>query len=464
MKRLRLLVLAGACAGCAQTPQIDTPAVPMAATFKEAASSPAAGKAALPQTWWTMFGDAELDGLQARLLAASPDLASALARYQQARAATDTLRAAQSPTLGVNAGFNRSGAREGRPARSAAAAEEVNSASLGLELEYELDLWGRVRQQVRAGVAGERAAAADFAAARLALQAQLADTFVALRGLDAELALLRDTDAAYTRAAQLVERRHQLGAASGLDAARAQAQMESTRSQLRQVQAERAVLEHAIAALIGENPSNFAIEQRVVEVATPVIPLGVPSTLLQRRPDIAAAGHRITAAAESVGVARSAWFPSITIGASGAVQGSELARLVSLPNLAWALGAAVAGDMLDGGRRRAQVAQSEAVLEESGQRYRSTVLAAFQQVEDQLALLNHFGEATSSERQAAAAAQRAVDLATRRYEQGAATYLDVVTAQAASLAAKRSNVDLATRHRRAAVQLVRATGGGWAIE
>jgi NodT family efflux transporter outer membrane factor (OMF) lipoprotein len=279
--------------------------------------------------------------------------------------------------------------------------------------------------------------------------------------LDAELALLTDTDAAYTRAAQLVERRHQLGVASGLDAARAEAQRELIRSQLRQARAERAVLEHAVAALVGANASDFSIQPRVVEATTPAIPAGVPSALLQRRPDIGAAGHRIAAAAESVGVARSAWFPSITIGASGGLQGSELARLVSLPNLAWALGAAVAGNVFDGGRRQAQVAQSEAVLEESGQRYRATVLGAFQQVEDQLAMLTHLGEAREAELQAAAAAQRAMDLATGRYEQGAPTYLDVVTAHTASLSARRSNVELATRHRRAAVQLVRALGGGW---
>lgn len=466
MKHLRLLILAAACAGCAQTPRIDTPVIPMAGAFKEAAGAPPTDTVAapLPQAWWTMFGDAELDGLESQLLANSPDLATALARYQQARAATDSLRAAQSPTLGVNAGVRRSGARAGRPVRGLDAADEVNSASLGLELEYELDLWGRVRQRVRAGAAEERAAGADFAAARLALQAQLADTVIVLRGVDTDVALLRDTDAAYTRAADLVGQRYQLGAASGLDAARSQAQRESARSQLQQLQADRAVLEHAVAALVGADPSSFAIAPRVVDATTPAIPSGVPSTLLQRRPDIAAAGYRIAAATESVGVARSAWFPSVTIGASGGLQGGDLAHLAALPNLAWALGGAVAGDLFDGGRRRAQVAQSEAMLEESGQRYRSIVLGAVQQVEDQLAMLNHYGQAQGSERQAAAAAQRAVDLATRRYEQGAATYLEVVTAQTASLEARRSNVDLATRHRRAAVQLVRALGGGWAVD
>jgi NodT family efflux transporter outer membrane factor (OMF) lipoprotein len=463
MKCMHALLLAAACAGCAQTPQVRPPAVPLAAAFKEAGKAPvaAASMVASPQDWWTMFQDAELDALERRLMENSPDLASALARYQGARAATDSLRAAQSPTLSANAGWQRSGQRDGRPKVAPGAADEVNSAVLGLELEYELDLWGRVRQQVRAGVAQERAARADFAAARLALQAQLADTLIALRGVDADLALLRDTDLAYTRAAELVEHRHQLGVASGLDAARAQAQSESTRSQLRQALAQRAVLEHAVAALVGADASSFAIEPKVVNPGVPMVPIAVPSTLLQRRPDIAAAAQRAAAAAESVGVARSAWFPSITIGASGGVQRSDLSRLVALPNLFWALGSTMAADVLDGGRRQAQVAQSEALLDEAGQSYRATVLAAVQGVEDGLAMLTHFGTAAESETRAAAAAQRAVDLATRRYEQGAATYLDVITAQTVNLESRRTGLDLATRQRRATVQLVRALGGGW---
>jgi NodT family efflux transporter outer membrane factor (OMF) lipoprotein len=465
MKGLQLIVMAALCAGCAQIPETAPPPVPFSAAFRESAGPSvdrtAATTPASPE-WWTVFQDAELDSLQHRLLDNSPDLASALARYQQARAVTDTLRAAQSPTLAANAGMERSGRREGRPQRSAEASAEVNSAVLGLELEYEVDLWGRVRHQVRAGMAQERAALADLAAARLALQAQLADTLIALRGADAELALLGDTVTAYARASKLIGRRHQLGVATGLDAARAQAQLGSARSQLRQMQAQRAVLEHAIAALVGADPSGFVIAQRVIDAEPPVIPLGVPSALLQRRPDIAAAEQRVAAAAEGLGVARTAFFPSLTIGASGGVQGSELSRLVSLPNLFWALGSALAVEVLDGGRRQAETARAQAALDESGQRYQAAVLAAIQQVEDQLATLGHIGAAAESEQTAAAAAERAVELATRRYEQGVGTYLEVITAQTASLDARRSTTDLRTRHRRAAVQLVRGLGGGWA--
>jgi NodT family efflux transporter outer membrane factor (OMF) lipoprotein len=448
MKRLAITLLAAACAACAQAPRVAPPAVPLAAAFKEASAAP--DSAALAPQWWTVFEDAELNSLQQRLAQNSPDLASALARYQQARAATDILRAARSPSVGANANVQRS-----------ANGAVQNNVGLGLELEYEVDLWGRVRQQVRAGVAQERAAQADFAAARLALQAQLADTLITLRGVDAELALLRDTEEAFGRAATLVERRHQLGVASGLDAARAQAQSESTRSQLRQLQAQRAVLEHAVAALAGADPSSFSIAPVVVSLATPAIPVGVPSTLLQRRPDIGAARQRVAAAAEAAGVARTAFFPAVPIGASGGVQGSQLANLVSLPNLYWAIGSALAVELIDGGRRQAQVAQADASLDEAAQRYRSQVLAAIQQVEDQLATLAHVGAAAEFDGRAAQAAQRAVTLATTRYEQGAATYLEVVTAQTASLEAQRSVVELSTRQRRAAVQLVRALGGGW---
>lgn len=463
---IRALTLAVLCAGCAQTPALSPPTVALAPAFKEGGhpwADTSAG-ARLPVTaWWRLFDDPDMDPLQRRLMANSPDLAPALARYQAARAATDSLRAAHLPLIGAGVGFQRDGRHAGNPQRASLTPGDGNTASIGLELGHELDLWGRIRQQVRAGVAQEKAAQAGLAAAQLALQAQLADTLVALRGIDAELSLLAETDVAFSPAAELIGRRHQLGAASGLDAARAQVQAESARSDLRQLRAERAVLEHAIAALVGADPSCFTLAavDAGEPVPTPAVALVVPSALLQRRPDIVAAQQRVAAAAESVGVARTAFFPSIRLGASGGLEGGELSNLFSLPNLFWALGSSLAIDLVDGGRRQAEVARADALLEESGQRYRATVLGALQQVEDQLALLAHYGAARESERLAAASARRAVELATRRYEGGAATYLEVVTAQTASLDARRTSVVLATRHRRAAVGLVRALGGGW---
>lgn len=431
MTRLPFIVLVAALAtACAQLPDAPLPDVPVTPAFKEQ-GAPVAGTAMPRPDWWTGFQDPDLNTLQAELLAASPDLGAALARYDQARAATDALRASQAPAIGASLEAARS-------------RDSGTAAVLGVDLAYEVDLWGRVRQQVRAGAAEEQAAQADLASARLALQARLADTLLALRGLDTELALLRDTEAAYQRFAELTQRRQQGGIASGLDVARAQAQLAATRSQLRQVQGQRAVLEHGVAALVGRTASGFALQARDLPAVVPAIPTGVPSTLLQRRPDIAAAARRVTAANADVGVARAAYFPSLTLSATGG-----LAELTSAPGLFWAIGSTVLANVFDGGRRDAEVCRAQAVLDEAGQRYRGVVLAAFQEVEDQLALLARFGEAADAERETVEASGRALELASRRYEQGA--HLD----------ARRSAVDLATRQRRAAVQLLRALGGGW---
>jgi NodT family efflux transporter outer membrane factor (OMF) lipoprotein len=293
------------------------------------------------------------------------------------------------------------------------------------------------------------------------LQVQLTDTWFALRGLDQQTVLLQETETAYQRAAELIERRHRNGIASGLDLARANNQLQATRSQTQQVQAQRAVLEHAIAALVGSNASTFAIAAQAMTMHLPVIPAGIPSQLLQRRPDIAAARLRVAAAGAEVGAARTAFFPTLNLSASGGLQSSDLARLFEMSNLYWAIGPSLAMTMFDGGRRQARIANAQAVLDEAGQRYRSTVLGAFQQVEDQLALLERYSAAAASDQAAADAALRALELAGNRYRQGASSYLEVVTAQTASLQSRRSVLELHTRQQRASVQLVRALGGGW---
>ncbi|WP_431260588.1 efflux transporter outer membrane subunit [Roseateles chitinivorans] len=458
-------------AGCAQPPKTVLPEVPMTTGFKEArgpwVEAGSSSSTATPiafDGWWRGYGDPELDALQQRLVENSPDLASALARYQQAKAATDSLRSAQSPTLNSTLNGQRDRQSERRPLRvlGPTSPDWYNSATLGLDLSYEVDLWGRISQQVRAGLASERAAAADLAAARLALQAQLADSLLQLRGLDRDNALLADAEEAYTRAFDLISRRHQAGIASGLDQARAEGQLESARSQRRQSQAQRAVLEHAIAALVGANASSFRIEPAAsLDLAMPVVPPGLPSTLLERRPDIAAAQQRVVAATATLGVAKTAFFPSVVLSAQGGFQSSDFGRFLEAPNLFWAIGPTLAYNLFDGGRRKAEEARASAALDESAQRYRGTVLAAFQQVEDQLVLLDRYGEALESENKSVDAAERSLALATNRYRAGAAAYLEVVTSQTAGLQARRSAVDLATRQRRATVALVRALGGGW---
>ncbi len=450
---------------CSQPPPLKIPSVPVASVYKEAATwAPAQAADTLPrEAWWTLFGDAELNQLQQRLIASSPDLAAALARYQQSRAVTEQLNASQFPTLGTSLNVQRDRQSEKRPLRvlGPLSPNDYSSNTLGLDLEYEVDLWGRVHSLVASGQAQDQAAQADLESARLSLQAQLADSYMALRGLDRDAALLSDTEAAYTKALALVTRRHDGGLASGLDLARAQGQLEATRSQWQQSQAQRDLIEHAIASLVGESASSFSLLPNLSDITLPRVPVGLPSQLLQRRADIAAAERRVAASNASVGVAQAAFFPVLTLSALGGYQSSALGNLLRAPNSFWAVGPTLFLTVFDGGKRNAEEARVRAVLDESGAKFRAVVIGAFQQVEDSLALLQRFEAAAQSEGAALAAARRALELANSRYREGGASYLEVVASQTTALQAQRSALDLATRQRRASVQLIRALGGGW---
>ncbi|MDD5175871.1 MAG: efflux transporter outer membrane subunit [Sterolibacterium sp.] len=450
---------------CSFAPPLKIPDVPAAAGYKETAPWTTALPADdLPRdAWWTLYHDADLNALQKRLIANSPDLAAALARYQQARAISDQASSGLFPTLSGSANAQRDRQSESKPLRVLGpnSPDEYRSYTLGVEVDYEFDLWGRIRNQVASGTAAEQAAQADLESARLSLQAQLADSYIALRGFDRAVALLNDTAAAYAKALELTMTRHDAGIASGLDVARAQTQLDSSRSQAEQALAQRALLEHAIAALVGESASSFTLEPRLVDIMLPQVPAGLPSTLLQRRPDIAAAQRRIAAANASIGVAQAAFFPAVTLSALAGYQSRDIGNFIRAPNTYWAIGPSLFVTLYDAGKRQAEVARSQAVLDEAGAKYRGVVLSAFQQVEDNLALLSHYRSAADSERSAVVAAQRSLNFATTRYREGAANYLEVVTAQAATLQAQRNALDLDTRQYRASVQLIRALGGGW---
>jgi NodT family efflux transporter outer membrane factor (OMF) lipoprotein len=461
-----LVLLVGG--GCSLAPPQKIPDVPIATRYKETAPWIAAQPSdTLPRdAWWRSYGDTELDALETRLIANSPDLASALARYRQAKAITDSTRAALLPSFTGTLNLQRDRQAQQRPLRvlGPSSPDEYGSYTVNGEIDYEIDLWGRIRNQVEAGVASEQAAEADLENARLSLQAQLADSYIALRGLDRQLALLDDSVTAYRKALDLTTSRHDGGIASGLDVARAQTQLDSTRAQLKQTLAQRALDEHAIAALVGDSPSTFAIEPRLADIVLPQVPTGVPSVLLQRRPDIAAAERRIAQANASIGVARAALYPSITLSGLIGYQSSELGHFIAAPNTFWAIGPNLVAPLFDGGRRRAEVERTRAVLDEQSGRYRSVVLAAFQQVEDNLALLHHYRDAAEAERSAQEAAQRSLDYASLRYREGAVNYLEVVTAQTALLQTQQTSLSLDTQQQRASVQLVRALGGGWSLE
>ena len=461
--RLLALGLSLGLAGCSLAPPLQLPEVATAAQYKEQAPWTAAAPAdRLPREhWWTLYGDAELDRLQQRLQANSPDLAAALARYEQARAYGEQLHSGLFPSLGLGGNASRERQSATRPPTGASTPRFFESYDLGLQAAYELDLWGRVRNSVAAGDHATAAAAADLESARLSLQAELADDYIVLRGLDQQGALLADTVTAYDKAVALTQKRRDAGIASGLDVARAQTQLDMARSQVAQNLAQRAVTEHAIAALVGESPSGFNLAARHEAIGLPAIPLDLPSTLLQRRPDIAAAQRRTAAANASVGVARAAWFPSIGLNASFGYQSNQAGGWLSAPNAAWAIGPSLLLDLFDAGKRRAQVAQARAALDEAGANYRGVVLGAFQQVEDNLALLQHYKTAAEAEQSAVASARRSLDFAMTRYREGAVSYLEVVQSQTLALTAQRAALDLDTRQLRASIALVRALGGGW---
>ena len=453
-----------ALAGCSLAPDYKPPATVTPVAYKEVGPwAPAKPSDDLPRRdWWKDFADPTLDGLEGQIDAANPDLAASVARYDQARAYTAQAAASFLPSLDFEGSATQNRQSAKRPLRSPNQPNQYGNNSVGVDASYELDFWGRIRNTVAAGEATAQARGADIETTRLSLHAELANDYVALRGLDAELKLLTDTETAYVKARQLTQDRHDAKIASGIDVSRSESQLESARALESDVRGQRAVLEHAIASLIGKAASDFSLASAVVELPLPAIPAGLPSTLLQRRPDIAAAERRAAAANASIGVAKAAFYPDITLDLMGGFQstGGGLG-LLAAPYSFWTLGPSLALPLFEGGKRHAAEAQAYAVLDEAADNYRGTVLAAFQEVEDNLALLHHLGQEAVDQTQAVTATQRTADLSLTLYHDGAASYLDVVVAQTDALQAQRTLLDLKTRRLQADIRLVRAVGGGW---
>jgi NodT family efflux transporter outer membrane factor (OMF) lipoprotein len=448
---------------CSLAPPLKTPAIPTANAYKELGPWTTAQPAdRLPRDrWWTLYDSAELDELQKRLITGNPTLAAALADYAQAKALSDQARAGLFPTLGLGAGVERNRESVNAPLRAPTAPTDYSNNSLGGSVSYELDLWGQIRNEVAAGQANAAASAADLENARLSLIAQLVDDYIQLRSLDRDSAILDATVKAYSRALGLTQQRHDAGIAPGLDVSQAQTQLDAARSQVAQTRAERALMEHAIAALLGEPASNFSIKPEIVAITLPEIPTGVPTTLLQRRPDIAAAQRRMVAANANIGVARAAYFPNLTLGAQGGFQSTAFSNWLTAPSSFWAVGPNALLSVFDGGLRRAQVAQARAEFDASAANYRGVAIGAFQQVEDSLASLNHYHDAALEEKAAVDAAQRTLDFSMALYVKGAVDYLTVVTSQTAVLQTQLEALTLDTLQLRASVDLIRALGGGW---
>ena len=458
--RARVSLLAAALlSGCATAPHYAPPEVAAAPAFKEQAPWVAAGTD-MPAVaeWWHIFGDATLDALMPRIEAGSPSLAAAVARYDQAAAQVRRERADLLPSVGAGADLDRARVSAGRPPTAPGAAT-YSDKSLGASLSYELDLFGRIRNSVRQASAGAQASEADLAATRLALQTRLAGLYFDLRGLDARLALLRESVAAFQRAYDLTSTRHGGGIASGLDVSRAATILANARAELDGVAAARARDEHAIAILIGEAPANFSLPVADRLIDAPAIPVALPSTLIQRRPDLVAAERRVAAANAGIGVARAALFPRVTLGAQGGFETIH-GDILSASNGFWALGPlAVAASIFDGGARRANVRIARARFDESAALYRGAVLDAFREVEDNLASARILALQERNQLDAATAAARTRDLAMTRYRDGASDYLDVVTAQTAALDTQRALLITRTAQLGIATDMVRALGG-----
>jgi NodT family efflux transporter outer membrane factor (OMF) lipoprotein len=440
-------------AGCTKGPDYVRPTAPTSAEFKEAQGWKVAQPGdELPRgAWWTLFGDEELNALEAQIDISSQTVAVAAARVREAQALSQAARASFFPVATGNATATRSRSSE----------VTRNNFNVGLGASWELDLWGRVQRTVEAADANVEASVADLEAVKLAAQAELAQDYLLLRVQDAVIALLQESVAAYERSLQLTTNQFNVGVVGKVDVAQAEVQLKSTQAQLIDAGVVRAQLEHAIAVLIGKPPAELALAHSPVRAVFPDIPLALPSELLERRPDIAAAERRIAAANAEVGVAEAAFFPSLTLSGTLGFQSSVLSRLLSAPSLYWSIGPALAQTLFDAGLRRAKSAQALAAYDESVATYRQTVLTSFQEVEDNLAALRILAQEADVQDDAVRAVRQVVTIRNNQYRAGIASYLEVVIAQAAALNNERTAINLLGRRLNASVNLIKALGGGW---
>lgn len=460
-------------AGCTVGPKYHRPAAPMPALFKEAtpADYRTAGDwvraqpddAAARGAWWRLFGDPTLDQLEDQLASANQSLKLADARFREARAMVGYQRAAEFPTITVGATTASVQDSLHQPYFELPHSPSEGELELPFDLNYEVDLWGRIRHTVAAAREEAQASAADLASVRLSLHADLAYDYIELRSADAEQKLLDDTVKAYTEALQLAQKRLSGGYAPISDLVQAQTQLEAARVADTDIAVQRAQYEHAIAVLIGQPPSAFTLPPALPDLRQPNIPPGLPSTLLQRRPDIAAAERRMAEGNDQIGIARAAYYPSLNFAALAGFEGTNPANWFGWPSLFWAVGTTLAQPLFDGGRIHAQSEAAEASYEADVAAYRQTVLTAFQQVEDNLAALRILGLEAQQQAAAVASADRGVQIYVTRYKAGEDPYLQVITAQTTALVNQRNQVDIDRRRMEATVLLIKALGGGWNV-
>ncbi len=405
--------------------------------------------------WWELYGDADLDALERQVQVSNQNVLLAAARYEQAAALLGTARSGYFPTVSADVSSTRS------PNTTTAGSAVRTQDRVSLATVWELDVWGRVRRTVESNRESAQASAGDLAAMLLSQQATLAQSYFQLRVTDLDLGLLERSMAAYEKALEVTRNRYQAGVAQRSDVTQAQTQLENVRAQYLDLGITRATLEHAIAVLVGQPPAALSIPRKDQAPAIPAIPLTLPSQLLERRPDIAAAERRAAAANAQIGIARAAWFPTLSLGGSEGYASSSFSKLFEVPNRFWSLGPDLAGTLVDFGARRYQVRAAIASYDQSVATYRQTVLSAFQDVEDNLAALKVLAEESTAERAAADAAAETLAIAENQYKAGTVDYLNVVSAQNASLSAERAWRDITNRSLAASVALLKALGGGW---
>ncbi len=463
---LGVLALLGA---CASQQAYERPAMDIPAAYKESSAAaqglwqPAqpGGDQAVPTEWWSLYGDATLNALQQQAATGNQSIALSVARLRAAQAAVASSSASLLPSLGASASSSRSRSGSTLQADGSSNARISTSHSLGLNASWELDLWGRISGTVDAARASAQASADDLAAMRLSVQATVAQTYFALRAAEAQARLLRETLDAYDRSWELTRNRQSAGVASLADVAQAEAQYKNTQVQLLESETSRTQLEHALAALVGQAPAAFNLPATAELPAPPPVPAQLPSQLLERRPDIAAAERRVAAANAQIGVARAAFFPALTLSGSAGYRGSELSNLLSAPNLFWSLGPALAVSLFDGGARNAAVESARASNDQAAASYRQAVLTALQEVEDNLTAATALAQEQQLQTEALAAAQRALDVVNNQYRAGTVGFLNVITAQASVLSSQRSLIDVKNRRLAAVNTLLKNVAGNW---
>jgi multidrug efflux system outer membrane protein len=465
VKRLLTGVLAcTALAGCTVGPNYRRPPAPAPEAYKtQAPWRVAAPKDALPKgAWWEVFSDAELNGYEQQLLAANQSLLAATDRLEESRSLARVTSAAFFPTANVDPNASRNRYSAGRPIVVTANRPLTQSTyEIPFFINYEPDLFGRVRRNLQASNANLQATAADLYNVNLVLTSELAADYFTLRELDAEIQVVQESVAIQRKGLQLVEDRHNGGVASGLDLAQQQTVLDSTVSQLHLVQQQRDQFEHAIAVLTGNPASTFNVPVRPLTLAPVPVPLGVPSDLLERRPDIATAERQMASANAQVGVAKAAFYPQLTLAGSGGFESTNITNLISAPTAIWSLGGDLLQPVINGGRNRANLAYTRHVYDETVSNYREAVLVAFQQVEDGLSGLNELSQAAETQNAAVDDARRALNIANNRYVGGVTTYLDVITAQSTLLSNQRLATQLLGQQMVTEVALIKALGGGW---